>query len=238
MIRFYGVLGLFVCSLVFFGAVGYGVHNVETYKDLEQYFKNLPINDSSVEELCNAAMNSDDEYVKVLAIRRLGDMFGKGAKRVISEKTYKKVIDALLAGLEEGTDRIVRVGSRQVNPFWQVRGEAANALAKVNDPKTVPAMIKALRYDTDPIVQRNVALALGKMKAKQAVPALIDVLETTPDQGLAADIVRALGEIGDKRAFGALIKVVRGNFMPKVKEMAQEALEKIQWAEEPEEVIR
>jgi|GEM_PF-3085670 HEAT repeat protein len=216
----------------------YAVHNVETYKDLEQYFKNLPINDDSVNELCNAAVNSDDEYVKVLALRRLGEMFEKGAKGSISDNTYKKAVNAMLAGLEEGTDRIVRVGNRQVNPFWEVRGEAAISLSKLNDPSTIPSMVKALRYDTDPVVQRNVALSLGKMKAKQAVPALIDVLETTPDQGVAADIVTALGEIGDKRAFGALIKVVRGNFMPKVKEMAQAALEKIQWTEEPEEVIR
>ncbi|MEN2998632.1 MAG: HEAT repeat domain-containing protein [Brevinematia bacterium] len=227
-----------VVSLLLLSILGFAVHNYPEKKDLEKYFESLPINENSIDELCNAAMNSDDEVVKTLAIRRLGDMFEKGAKKSISEKHYKKVIDTLIAGLEEGNDRIVRVGARQVNPFWEVRSAAANALAKVNDPSTVPNMIKALRYDQDPIVKRNVALGLGKMKAKEAVPALIDVLETTPDQGLAADIVKALGEIGDRRAFGALIKVIRGNFMPKVKEMAQESLEKIQWAEEPEEVIR
>lgn len=215
-----------------------GVHNYPEKKDLEKYFQSLPINESSVDELCNAAMNSDDEVVKTLAIRRLGEMFEKGAKNIISDKAYKKVIDTLIAGLEEGNDRIIRAGARQLNPFWEVRSSAADALAKVNDPKTVPHLIKALRYDQDPIVKRSVALGLGKMKAKEAIPALIDVLETTPDQGLAADIVKALGEIGDRRAFGALIKVIRGNFMPKVKEIAQESLEKIQWVEEPEEIIR
>ena len=232
-------LALIVLFLViFFSVFSFGVHNYPEKKDLQKYFESLPINESSIEELCNAAMNSDDETVKILAIRRIGDMFEKGAKSSISEKTYKKVINTLIAGLEEGNDRIVRIGARQVNPFWEVRSSAADALAKVKDPSTIPNLIKAIRYDQDPIVRRSVALGLGKMKAKEAVPALIDVLETTPDQGLAGDIVRALGEIGDKRAFGALIKVIRGNFMPKVKEMAQESLEKIQWIEEPEEVIR
>lgn len=225
-------------GLVFYSDYAYSVHNYPEKKDLEKYFNSLPINESSVEELCNAAMNSDDETVKVLAIRRLGDMFEKGAKSMLSEKTYRKVVNTLLAGLEEGNDRIVRIGNRQVNPFWEVRSASADAIAKLKDPSTIPNMIKALRYDTDPIVRRSVALGLGKMKAKEAVPALIDVLETTPDQGLAGDIVRALGEIGDRKAFGALIKVIRGNFMPKIKEMAQESLEKIQWAEEPEEIIR
>lgn len=219
-------------------SLGFGVHNYQEKKDLEQYFNSLPVDESSVDELCNAAMNSDDEVVKVLAIRRLGEMFEKGAKGLLSEKTYKKAIDTLIAGLEEGNDRIVRIGARQVNPFWEVRSASADALAKVADPKTVPNLIKALRYDSDPVVKRSVALGLGKMKSKEAVQALIDVLETTPDQALAADIVKALGEIGDRRAFGALVKVIRGNFMPKVKEIAQESLEKIQWAEGPEEVIR
>ncbi|MFN4244657.1 MAG: HEAT repeat domain-containing protein [Brevinematia bacterium] len=231
-------LGLVILFMFVFFVISFGVHNYPEKKDLEKYFQSLPINESSVEELCNAAMNSDDETVKILAIRRLGDMFEKGAKNAISERVYKKAIETLIAGLEEGNDRIVRIGSRQVNPFWEVRSSAADALAKVKDPSTVPNLIKALRYDQDPIVKRSVALGLGKMKAKEAVPALIDVLETTPDQGLAGDIVKALGEIGDKKAFGALIKVIRGNFMPKVKEMAQESLEKIQWVEEPEEVIR
>lgn len=232
---------VWICvSMVFllFSLPMFAVHNYPEKKDLEKYFESLPINESSVDELCNAALNSDDEGVKVLAIRRLGDMFEKGAKGVISEKTYKKVIDTLIAGLEEGNDRIVRIGSRQVNPFWEVRSISADALAKVNDKSTLPYLVKALRYDQDPIVKRSVALGLGKMKAKEAVPALIDVLETTPDQAVAADIVKALGEIGDKKAFGALIKVIRGNFMPKVKEIAQQSLEKIQWTEEPEEVIR
>lgn len=229
-----------VIIILIFVVVGpvYGVHNYQEIKDLEKYFNSLPINESSIDELCNAAMNSDDERIKVLAIRRLGEMFEKGAKGTISDKTYKKVINTLIAGLEEGNDRIVRVGSRQINPFWEVRSAAADALAKVKDPTTIPNLIKALRYDQDPIVKRSAALSLGRMKAKEAVPALIDVLETTPDQGVAADIVRALGEIGDRRAFGALIKVIRGNFMPKVKELAQESLEKIQWTEEPEEIIR
>ncbi len=226
-----------IVSFLVVGSI-YGVHNYQEMKDLEKYFSSLPINESSIDELCNAAMNSDDERVKILAIRRLGDMFEKGAKSSISEKTYKKVINTLIAGLEEGNDRIVRIGARQVNPFWEVRSASADALAKVKDPSTVPNLVKALRYDQDPIVKRSAALSLGKMKAKEAVPALIDVLETTPDQGVAADIVRALGEIGDRKAFGALIKVIRGNFMPKVKELAQESLEKIQWTEEPEEIIR
>lgn len=219
-------------------SLGFGVHNYQEKKNLEQYFKSLPIDENSVDELCNAALNSDDEVVKTLAIRRLGEMFEQGAKRVISEKTYKRVIETLISGLEEGSDRVVRIGARQVNPFWEVRSASADALSKVKDPSTVPNLIKALRYDNDPVVKRSVALGLGKMKSKEAVPALIDVLETTPDQALAADIVKALGEIGDRRAFGALVKVIRGNFMPKVKEIAQESLEKIQWAEGPEEVIR
>ncbi|MGB9621528.1 MAG: HEAT repeat domain-containing protein [Brevinematia bacterium] len=231
------VLGVFI-GLLFATSLVFGVHNYQEKKDLEQYFKNLPIDESSVDELCNAALNSDDEVVKTLAIRRLGEMFEQGAKGVISEKTYKKAIETLIAGLEEGNDRIVRIGARQVNPFWEVRSAAADALSKVKDSSTVPNLIKALRYDSDPVVKRSVALGLGKMKSKEAVPALIDVLETTPDQALAADIVRALGEIGDKRAFGALVKVIRGNFMPKVKEIAQESLEKIQWEATPEEVIR
>ncbi len=208
-------------------------------KDWEKYIMSLDASDTSIEELCKAATDIDDEYVKVLAIRRIGQLFEEGgAKGKISDKVYKKVVDTLIYAIEEGRDRIVRVGNVQVNPFWNVRSEAAFAMAKVKDSSFIPYMIKAIRYDTDSVVKRSIALSFGKMKSREAVPVLIEVLEYTQDQALAGDIVKALGEIGDRRAFGPLIKVIRGPFMPKVKEIAQQSLEQIQWAEEPEEVTR
>lgn len=209
-------------------------------KDVDKILKSMTPSDTSVEQLCKLIVDSSaDEVVRAKAITRLGEMFEKeDAKNKISEKVYKLVIDALISSLEEGSDRIIRVGNVQVNLFWAIRSAAADAIANLKDSVFIPYMIKALRYDNDPVVKRSIALSFGKMKSKESVPVLIETLEYSKDQGLAYDIVKALGQIGDKRAFGTLIKVMRGDFMPKVKEMAQESIEMIEWAEEPAEVAR
>jgi len=58
-----------------------------------------------------------------------------------------------------------------------IRFTAANELAKLKDPASVPSLVKALNADKHYFVRRGCAAALGQIKAWLAVPELIKALE-------------------------------------------------------------
>jgi hypothetical protein len=58
-----------------------------------------------------------------------------------------------------------------------IRFTAANELAKLKDPSSIPSLVKALGDDKHYFVRRGCARALGAIKAWLAVPALIKSLE-------------------------------------------------------------
>jgi len=53
-----------------------------------------------------------------------------------------------------------------------VAAASAKALGAINDPTSIPDLIKVLKTHREVLVQTGAAEALGMMKAKQAIPAL------------------------------------------------------------------
>ena len=94
-----------------------------------------------------------------------------------------------------------------------VRAAAAKALAQIEGPHGIPALIRALG-DKDLGVRRSAAFSLGEMgsAAQEAIPTLIRVVQSDDDLGAQELAIRALGKIGPAAApaVPALIEILKG----------------------------
>ncbi len=209
-----------VVGLLMVASVVFSAHNLPS-----ETFENLGV--EAIPQIIEA-IRTDDENLKVMAIRRLGDILKDPAARAkVKKEVIDKAVNALTEALQEGNAILRYRGGVLVNYFWRVRVEAAFALAKIGDERAVKPLVRTLRFDRDLEVRRAAARALGDMKAKGAVRALIEELEDTMDNSLANEIVIALGKIGDKAAFVPLLKVIQGDYLDYVKENAQKAIENL-----------
>ncbi len=87
----------------------------------------------------------------------------------------------------------------------ELRMAAANALARLNEPSTLPAIVDALD-DEDPRVRLRACQACGAFANPRAVPALVERLDDEPRVRRAA--ANALGAIGTDRSLEPLIDLL------------------------------
>ncbi len=174
-----------------------------------------------------------DDYVKLIyegshenklwAINKLVEM---GAKD-------DDVIDALVFGLQQGTLYVERQNGKVVNDFWDVRAASAVALGDIGNPRVLPKLYQALRYDPDVFVRSSVVIGIGKMGRRESIPEITRTIETSspagPDDQLVLACVQALGTIGHRDGFIPLVEVMRGKFRRSIKIAARDALKKIKW---------
>ncbi len=189
-------------------------------ESVEQYLINLTA--PGMEDYIALIYESSYEN-QLLAATKLGEI-GTGDK---------EVINALLYGLGQGTLYVRRQYGKVVNDHWDVRAASAKALGEIGDPRALPDLYTALRYDHDSFVKSSVAIAIGKIGQKESVFYLTRVIETSnpsgPDDLLVTACVEALGNIGDKSGFPALVDVLRGKYNRNIKIVAREAIKKIKW---------
>jgi HEAT repeat protein/cyclophilin family peptidyl-prolyl cis-trans isomerase len=86
-----------------------------------------------------------------------------------------------------------------------LRERAALALARIQDPATVPALAKALS-DEEASVRRMAAFALGQSGSASAERHLILRLYTEQDPAVVGALIDALGKIGEEDASKVLTK--------------------------------
>jgi HEAT repeat protein len=131
---------------------------------------------------------------------------------LIEALSYKKVGESLelrtrivnaLGNLEDS--RAVDVVSEILlrDPDGPMRGTAAIALTKIEDPKCAPALRKALS-DRSTANQQWAIRGLGLLRDRESVEPLIAKLGTS-HSGIRRFAALALGEIGDQRATLPLI---------------------------------
>ncbi|HEY6877391.1 MAG TPA: sulfatase-like hydrolase/transferase, partial [Polyangiales bacterium] len=119
-----------------------------------------------------------------------------------------------------------------------LRAQAGQNLAKLADPRSVPALLAGLHtepaevaaeaaialgrlYDgrardplrrlmhvEDPYLRARAAVSLGRLRDRAAVPALIDALWVAPTQYEREEAVRWLGRLGDPRATEPLLTLL------------------------------
>lgn len=189
-------------------------------ESVEQYLINLTA--PGMEDYIALIYESSHEN-QLLAATKLGEI-GTGDE---------EVINALLYGLGQGTLFVRRQQGKVVNDHWDVRAASAKALGEIGDPRALPDLYIALRYDHDTFVKSSVAIAIGRIGQKESVSYLTWVIETSnpsgPDDLLVTTCVEALGNIGDKSGFPTLVEVLRGKYKRNIKIVAREAIKKIEW---------
>jgi HEAT repeat protein len=87
------------------------------------------------------------------------------------------------------------------------RHDIAEALRKINDPTTVPAISKKLRSG-DETKRRRAIHSLSAIGDRAAIPTLVKVLNDE-SSGLRYCVAEVLGELGDKTAVPALIEALQ-----------------------------
>lgn len=82
-------------------------------------------------------------------------------------------------------------------PEEELRTEAVEALGRIADPSSAPALAQALKADASPLVRRKAALSLGSFRSGASIDALIGALADR-DRGLrevaAGSLRRLTGE--------------------------------------------
>ena len=125
----------------------------------------------------------------------------------------KEVIDALVSCLFEGTLFKKRIAAKTVNDFWEVRMKSAETLGNIGDPRALPGLHRALRYEPDYIVKTSIAIAIGKVGEPESIPHLARTIElymhSSSEVMVVGACVDALGEIRHRDAYYTFYKVYR-----------------------------
>jgi len=195
-------------------------YTVKAQESVEQYL--MKLTKPGVDDYVKLLYEGSHEN-KLLAVKKLREL---GVKS-------EEVVDALIFGLQQGTIFVQRENGKVINDFWDVRAASAQALGDIGDPKVLPNLYQALRYDYDSYVRSTVAIAIGKIGRKESISelnrAIITANRSGQDDILIRACVEAIGNIGDKEGFVPLLEVVRGKYRRNVRLAARDALKKIRW---------
>jgi HEAT repeat protein len=106
-------------------------------------------------------------------------------------------------GSERACEVLVRALSRE-----EIRHHVAVALGQVSDSAAVPALLEALRHETEESVREALARALAAIGSPEAIRGLAGLL-SAHDVGLRSDAASALGKTGSALAVSALDEALR-----------------------------
>lgn len=142
----------------------------------------------------------------------------RGLRR-ISPTGYRAMKDLQTGGAEAREQAIQSVAERQFalagdevrkalhDPSPRMRRQAAIALARLNEPGAVEALLHQLQ-DHPALVEEETVEALGLLGATEAVPELIHVLQS-PRSALRRAAAKALAQIGSADAIEPLMAAAR-----------------------------
>lgn len=130
-----------------------------------------------------SALKDEDEGVRLAAVE------------AISSRSERSVVPDLVAILDD--------------PAVPVRRAVAQALAQMQDPRAIAALVRALQSDTDAEVRALAAQALGHIDDASAVPGLMAALRQERVVPVRRKIVWALAEIESPSAVSALGEALR-----------------------------
>lgn len=152
----------------------------------------------TIDALLRAATRDEDGRVRGAAVDALDRIGQSAVEQLLRELTGGDAGDA-----EWVAARRFAHALRADRP--ELRMAAANALARLDEPATVPALVTALG-DDDPRVRLRVCHACGSIEDPRTVPGLIQRLDDRPRIRHAA--ANALGAIATDRALAALIELL------------------------------
>jgi HEAT repeat protein len=208
---------------------------------------------SSLVPILTEALNDESRLVRfegAISLANLGPVAERAIPRLIdclNDRTSVPgeplgLCGAALMALERiGTEREDAVTSLSLllsDDDTRVRVLAARGLSTVGKADiAVPALLKALKENSNPNVQRIAVWALGRRgpQAKEALATLLDLLDTlmakpnSESSSLIVNIIETLGSLGSegKPAVSRLTKLMIDGYGLDVRKHAAEALGKI-----------
>ena len=169
----------------------------------------------SVEQyLLNLTQPTTKDYIKLLYSGSHENKLLAATKlRELKDKS-DDAIDALIYGLQQGTIFVERENGKVTNDFWDVRTVSALALGETGNPKVLPYLYQAVRYEPDNYVRSAIAVAIGKIGKKESLPEITRMIETADTSGtddvLLLACIDAIKNIGDREGFIPLVEIIRG----------------------------
>ncbi|OYR55638.1 HEAT repeat domain-containing protein [Halorubrum halodurans] len=153
---------------------------------------------ATIDGLLRAATVDGDAGVRAAAVDALDEVGQEALEQLLSELT---------GGSESEAEWVTaRKFARALEADRaELRIAAANALARLDEPSALPAVVGALS-DPDPRVRLRACHACGTFGDSRAVPGLIDRLDDDPRVRRAA--ANALGAVGTDRALEPLIDLL------------------------------
>jgi HEAT repeat protein len=139
-----------------------------------------------------------------------------------------RAIEAIGARSEPWVEGIIR--SAYEGPNQRLRVSALEAMGRTCNSDWLPLLIGELENE-DPEIRFEAAGALGEIGDEAAVPHLLQRLDDE-DAEVQDTVIAALGEIGGRRSRSALERLAK-HPVERVREAAQEALEQIDFADDP-----
>ena len=131
------------------------------------------------------------------------------------------------AAAQTCTDVEPCIAQLQLGETRRAREFAAKILGERNDPKALPALIKALQSDPGEFVRANAAASLGRLAESASVDALQAVLKDDPSELVRAAAAEALGLFKDPRVLAPLGAALASDADHGVRETAARALGRI-----------
>lgn len=116
-------------------------------------------------------------------------------ERPVDAATRGRALDALAGALNDASAG--------------VRVSAVHALGQLQDPRSVAALVAALRGDPDATVRRTAAWALGQIEDRAATPALVAAMQGDRDVEVRRTATWALGQLEDPASVDALVRAMR-----------------------------
>jgi len=108
-----------------------------------------------------------------------------------ADRVYPDLVGLLELTQEEFSARFKGSAIKRTKRHGLARN-AAIALGNACDPRTVPALAKALVHDPEPVVRGSAAWALGRIRTPEALEALHEARRAEPDPTALDEIEQAL----------------------------------------------
>ncbi|SMO36485.1 HEAT repeat domain-containing protein [Halorubrum cibi] len=153
---------------------------------------------ATIDGLLRAATSDEDAAVRGAAVDALDEIGQEALEQLLSELTGGSGSEA-----EWVTAR--KFARALEADRAELRIAAANALARLDEPSALPAIVGALS-DPDPRVRLRACHACGTFADPRAIPGLIERLDDEPRVRRAA--ANALGAVGTDRALDPLIDLL------------------------------
>ncbi len=170
--------------------------------DLGARLKDLMVKDKDEDP------DTNDEPSKVVAENPGGDLLEPEIVVAGQDPALASDVDRVESKSEsesvENGRAVAAVVSALGDDDSAVRLTAASTLGKLQDPRAVEALTRALRQDPDAKVRAMAAWALGQIEDPAGVPALSAALREDDDMTVRQYAAEALGEIEDASAVDAL----------------------------------